>query len=647
MSEVTWGALHVGDVVRGRDGHGWAVLSRAASADRWLAGGGAGRQDMFELQSAHDGRVVKAARPLGEVLTLLSRADRSEEQRACDALAAAGITTTLIREGDMSTDVASAANTCSHPADTRSVLKDGRHYCTTCFETTHTPDGTFDNMIVETRGPEVLVTPLAERFGVDESGNRWPIPPTVTDAESCTFRVHPVDFLTPLPTGVLGCELCTFAGIPDAPAHVHDPVKIIDGSTWCRDCKQTLLDAPVAGDVVTVAIDGYEAVNNAAALDEIVAFERDTVLSDPAPTVATVTVISEPAPPPVDVFSDPAPRASASGAYEPPRDQWGRYKLPHPVTGVVQGWTRATTLARVLADTYKLEQWAQRQVVMGLATAPDLIALAASVKPEDDDARKTLNEIVKKALDRVGSDSGARLGTALHAFTHRRARGESLAELRAPADLVPDLVEYEAAMKRHRLVEDVQLVERIVVNTKVGAAGTFDRIVRQPSGNVHAAPMSVLDLKTSKSLDFSSLEISIQLAIYAHADYMWQPDPAHPAGGTYVEMPPGDVLDRFRALVLHLPVGKGAATLWAYNIDEGWRYAQLAEQARQARNGSKGLSWLVEPDPETLLIHRVSRAADQAELAAMWERYHPAGEWSDAVQAAAVERLARLAAVSP
>lgn len=638
MSTATWADLHVGDEVLGRDGHPWRVLMREPVRDRWLAAGAGGAHDLFELQSTASGRTVKAARPLSEVIALVTRADHSEEKRACDALAAAGFTLALIREGPMSE---SSKNPCDHPADSRSILNDGRHYCTACFDTTYDPNGGAPAPVDSKRDQ---VAPAGPRKGVDASGIEWDIPEHVPDHESCSFGVHPVTFLVqadaalPLTCGLCGAE----PGKPvEREPHVHDPVAIMDGSTWCRDCKQTL-SAPGEQLVIVTAVDAETAVLDPvsptpAAIDEV------TGMSDPAATVASVTVTSEPAPPPVDAFSDPAPRAVPDGHYEPPRDQWGRYKLPHPVTGVEQGWTRATTLARVLADEYNLERWKLRQVALGISTAPDLIALAASCKPDD---KATLNDVAKKAMARAESDRGANLGTALHAFTHRRARGESIEAMRVPSALIGDLEAYERCMKEHALTEVPDLVERIVVNTKIGAAGTFDRIVRQLPGKVHAAPMSVLDLKTAKSLEYSFLEIAIQLAIYAHADYLWDPSMNGGAGG-YIPMPADGSVDLFRALVLHLPVGLAQPVLWAVNIHEGWEYAQLAERARQARNGSKGLGWLVEPDPETLLIHRVSQCRSQAEIAALWDRHAPAGVWTDAVQAAAVGQLERLAVVAP
>src|SRR5690606_40709505 len=72
-------------------------------------------------------------------------------------------------------------------------------------------------------------------------------------------------------------------------------------------------------------------------------------------------------------------------------DQYGRYVLPDPETGEERSWTRATTVANKIADRFGLEQWAKRNVVLGIAAREDLYALAVSCKPEDKDQ---LNRIV-------------------------------------------------------------------------------------------------------------------------------------------------------------------------------------------------------------------------------------------------------------
>jgi len=52
-------------------------------------------------------------------------------------------------------------------------------------------------------------------------------------------------------------------------------------------------------------------------------------------------------------------------------DRFGRYLLVNPLTGKEEPFTRATTIAKTLDDTYYLEQWQLRQVAYGLGQRPD------------------------------------------------------------------------------------------------------------------------------------------------------------------------------------------------------------------------------------------------------------------------------------
>lgn len=311
------------------------------------------------------------------------------------------------------------------------------------------------------------------------------------------------------------------------------------------------------------------------------------------------------------------------------RDRFGRYLLPDPETGVEKAWTRATTIARTLADEYNLTLWKLRMVARGMGLRPDLVAGAAAADPDAD--RKTLDEIASKAMERAGGSTGATLGTALHSFTHRLDRGEALSSLGAPAPLDADLVEYGRALARHRLTVVPEWSERIIVVPELGVAGQFDNLVRQPAGVTKSRPVAVLDKKTAKSIEYSMLEIAIQLAIYAHAPLLWNPQTA-----SYEPMP-ADV-DQERALVLHMPVGKAHAQIYGVNLIEGWEYAQLAMKVREARSRGKGMAWLVDPEPADLAIHRVRKAADQAELARLWDQLQPRGLWTEEVNAAAASR---------
>jgi hypothetical protein len=319
----------------------------------------------------------------------------------------------------------------------------------------------------------------------------------------------------------------------------------------------------------------------------------------------------------------------APGALPVKRDRWGRYLLPHPETGKEQAWTRVTTLARTLSDTFGLEAWGNRMVAKGLALRADLVASAAAADVDTD--KGTLDGIVKQAKEAAGSSKGANLGTALHTFTERLDRGEPLSSLAAPAPLDADLAAYAAALKAAGLAVEPGGIERIVVLPELGVAGTLDRIVRLRKGG-----RAIKDLKTAKDVSYSWLEIAIQEACYARAPYIWDP-----LAGAYERMP-ADV-DKDRGLVLHLPVGKAHAQIYGVNLIEGWRLAQLAADVRAARSGAKNLAWLVEPDdPATVALHHVSRASSREELAALWEQLNRRGLWSEEVNAAAHARMAQL-----
>lgn len=616
---TTWADLRVGDVIRSRIGPPWRVDAwHDAPRQRWLAAGGGGPERVFTLSVIDGSRPsITAPHKLSDPVDRLFQLDSTEDQQALTALGAA-FQLDMISEGEAPMTFDPQAP-CTHPADAISTLQSGQILCTGCFtKIGHATDLVANAALAELAGlpapipsgqaPPIEVPPYA---AIDSSGVAYTIP--ARDRKSaCDAGIHPVNLLSP-PSRLAGvwardCEACGLV-MALTPGYVTE----------------LGLDEPVTLDVLDPAPE--PAQSPAAVL---------AALPEPAPPLApavAVAVVRDRPAPPADLFADPA------GFVEVERDRWGRYKLPDPYTGEVKAWTRASTLARCLADEYNLNRWKTRQTARGIALNPDLIAGVVACDPDD---KGTLNGLVAKAMERAESTSGANLGTALHNFTHRLDRGESIESMRVPDPLGADLVEYQATMKRHGLATVPGLIERIVVNPTLGAAGTFDRIWSQRPGPGSDRPLTVGDLKTGKSVDWSWLEWAIQLAIYANSTHMWDPTTR-----TYVELPPPSVLDRDRALVLHLPIGKATGTVYGVNLIEGWEAAQVAEQVRQYRNSSKGYGWLVNPvDPTALLLHRISQA-DGAELSRLWERHYPAGEWTEAVANAAALRVARLGEVAP
>ena len=151
------------------------------------------------------------------------------------------------------------------------------------------------------------------------------------------------------------------------------------------------------------------------------------------------------------------------------RDQWGRYKVLSP-EGKVKGYTRATTVAKALDDGAGLLGWGKRMVALGLAQRPDLVALVASIGPDD---KKALDGVCERAAEAGGSTIRRDLGTALHA-----ALEESWVDMaKVPAPFVDDVAAVHSTLKAAGLSVVSSMIERMVVMDRFEIAGTFDLIV--------------------------------------------------------------------------------------------------------------------------------------------------------------------------
>lgn len=251
------------------------------------------------------------------------------------------------------------------------------------------------------------------------------------------------------------------------------------------------------------------------------------------------------------------------GPPEVPRDRWSRPLIVPPGGGKPVAYTRCTTFAGSVEDTYNLSLWQQRMVALGLAERPDLLV---SVAAHYDD-KEELNKICQTALEAAKGKAAAGVGTALHKLTDRLDRGEPLGPV--PAEYMPDLDAFAAATKGLKVLA----LERFVVQDDMKIGGTFDRLYEFEGRRY------IGDTK-SGSIEYGAGKIAMQLAIYSRS-VLYDPK-------TKERISLGDV-DQERAIVVHLPAGQGRCELKWVNIAAGWdAVVNLAAGVRKWRS-RKGL----------------------------------------------------------
>ena len=247
---------------------------------------------------------------------------------------------------------------------------------------------------------------------------------------------------------------------------------------------------------------------------------------------------------------------------EPKRDRYGRPLIIPKGGGKPKAYTRPTTIADTLDDRYNLEQWKQRQVLLGTVARPDLHALAATTAADD---KKALNKLCEQLMDAAASDKGANMGTAVHAAVEAANRDESFAPM-----FEADVQAYWDALQAVGATVDPDHVEQFVVNETVGAAGTFDMRLRIDD------TWYIADLKTGSTVEWSAKAFAIQLAIYAGhtSTYDW----ATETHGEPLEV------SQDRGVIVHLPAGTGECTLHWIDLDAGREALEHALWVRKWRN---------------------------------------------------------------
>lgn len=366
-----------------------------------------------------------------------------------------------------------------------------------------------------------------------------------------------------------------------------------------------------------------------------------------------------------DQFEAAHERGEANLAF----DRWGRYKFPHPETGKVTAFTRSTTFAKSISDTFALSQWSQRMAVKGVALRPDLLAMAHTLDVKED--KDKFNNLCEDAKAAAGNKVAANLGTALHSFSEAVDKGMDVADVPEPHR--PDILAYRRAMDDAGIQVVPELVERQTCVPAYEVAGTFDRILDLSTVNkwfllalleagygtkgtnfLSQEPLVIGDVKSGQDLQYGWNEIAIQLATYAmgaRTTGIWNK-------ATQSWEPPAAVRLDF-AIVMHMPVGQRTCTLYALDLADAFAAMDLCRAVRRwrkRRNLARPLVRAVaEPEPagpEHLptdnlgvevtglsWLQRFQLAGSRGELSALFNEAVAAGVWSDTLKDAGTARL--------
>ena len=258
---------------------------------------------------------------------------------------------------------------------------------------------------------------------------------------------------------------------------------------------------------------------------------------------------------------------------EPERDSFGRYVLPDPSDpGQVKHFTRATTLAKALDDTYNLMRYRERNVVSGLKTKPELLD-SIDLMEDERRLRDILQSVAEEAYDAAGGNEASTRGTQLHYFTEAVDTGHLSLE-QVPAEYRAEVAAYVAAMDRHGIARPAEGVERIVYNATANIVGTADRL---PVVFADGTRM-VADVKSGRDLSYSWGAIACQLAIYADADAMVS---YNADGEPFWDAFP--IVEKDVGLVMHIPVDKRKCDLYIVDLAAGRAAVELALEVREYR----------------------------------------------------------------
>jgi hypothetical protein len=332
----------------------------------------------------------------------------------------------------------------------------------------------------------------------------------------------------------------------------------------------------------------------------------------------------------------------------------GRYRLPnrdgshHP-----GGWMRTTNLASALLDQKELQNWEVQQVLKGIRARPDLVDELLVMDLDEMSptiARKELLRLAEEAKGYAGADEAKRRGLARHTMVER---WHATGEMHGTTAMRAQLGAYVDILEAHQLAPVPAMQERIIICEELNCAGTFDTAVQDLA---YGGALKVADLKTQMRV-WTLMQPRCQLAIYAHADAMWDK-----RANRYVDAPR---FDRQWGAMVWMPRevpedwdGPPEEQVRVIDLDlvKGWRTALRAHEICQDRAEAKSTATLRAmfrplPAPVEVVLSdteayaaRFAACGSREEGTRLFEEATAAGLWGPELAGCAALAAARLRA---
>lgn len=273
-----------------------------------------------------------------------------------------------------------------------------------------------------------------------------------------------------------------------------------------------------------------------------------------------------------DYYTDVDALDLTEGGIEPPTGNYKRYILPvNPDgTGPSKEYTRTSTIAGSMDDSYGLALWRLRRVVWAAAQRDDLMQTLRSI-PLDDESkewRSTVDEVITAAEVVAGNDSASAIGKSIHNVIQRVGMGERHDTIHPYFHNLID--NYLAALEREGLHILPEYIERVCRCMRYDIGGRFDNVYQDDKGR-----FIIGDTKTIGDPDDKPVTIAMQEAIYANSELLMDY-----TTNRYTAMPQ---VRRDIGLIVHVDRDTHAVIIERIDIEFGWACVRVAMEQRELR----------------------------------------------------------------